>query len=154
MYFFNFITAIDYNIYQSICQPISDYLCICNIFINNLLSFYQWHVTAIIERGDMLMDINIGERIGYFRSLKGYTVNKLANLSGVSQSYLRDIELGKNTNPGLDVLDCLCTALDITLKDLFDDSLSSAIDSDPLIACIYKLSESKRKALLQLLSEN
>lgn len=40
----------------------------------------------------MYTEMNIGERIAYFRSSKGLTVNKLANLSGISQSYLRDIE--------------------------------------------------------------
>ena len=97
------------------------------------------------------MDMNIGERIGFFRTAKGYTVNKLANLSGVSQSYLRDIELGKNTNPGLDVLDCLCGALGITLKEFFDDSLQSVLYDDPLMTRIYQLSKKQREALLVFL---
>ncbi len=39
-----------------------------------------------------------GKRITYFRTQKNYSVNKLANLAGISQSYLRDVELG-NKNP-------------------------------------------------------
>ena len=42
--------------------------------------------------------MKVGERVTLFRQNKGYSVNKLANLSGVSQSYLREIELGKR-NP-------------------------------------------------------
>lgn len=41
---------------------------------------------------------NFGARIKELREKAGYTVNKLANLAGISQSYLRDIELG-NKNP-------------------------------------------------------
>lgn len=97
------------------------------------------------------MDMNIGERIKYFRSTKGYTVNKLANLSGISQSYLRDIELGKNSNPSLEVLDCLCGALGITLKDFFNDSLQAELCDDPIVNKIYQLSKKQRDALLAFL---
>ena len=43
------------------------------------------------------MDINIAERITYFRNLRGFSVNYLANKAGVSQSYLREIEMGHYT---------------------------------------------------------
>lgn len=39
--------------------------------------------------------MDIGARISFLRTQKNYTVNKLANMSGISQSYLRDVELGK-----------------------------------------------------------
>ena len=39
--------------------------------------------------------MNVGEKITFYREKKNITVNKLANMSGVSQSYLRDLELGK-----------------------------------------------------------
>ena len=61
------------------------------------------------------MEFNIGKCISYFRSAKGITVNKLANLSGVSQSYLRDLELGNNNNPTIKILDCICQTLGISL---------------------------------------
>lgn len=93
------------------------------------------------------MDINIGERIAYFRSAKGLTVNKLANLSGISQSYLRDIELGKNNNPTVELLDCICTTLDISLKDFFDLNTEIQFINDPLIKEIFQLSSSQRENL-------
>jgi transcriptional regulator with XRE-family HTH domain len=93
------------------------------------------------------MEMNIGERITHFRSAKGYTVNKLANMAGVSQSYLRDIELGKNNNPGIDVLDCLCNALEITLKDFFDVDNTLPFNDDPLQKEIFKLTPSQRNHL-------
>ena len=47
--------------------------------------------------------MNVGKRITFFRTAKNYSVNKLATLSGISQSYLRDIELG-NKNPTIEIL--------------------------------------------------
>lgn len=42
--------------------------------------------------------------------VKGYSVNKLANMAGVSQSYLRDIELGAK-NPTISFISLLCEQL-------------------------------------------
>lgn len=85
--------------------------------------------------------MEVGKRIAFFRTKKGYSVNKLANLSGVSQSYLREIELG-NKNPTVDFLSVLCDTFGITLKEFFDD-----MPSDPLIEKIYQLSPNQRKQL-------
>lgn len=64
--------------------------------------------------------MEIGERIKELRLKKGITVNKLANLSGVSQSYLRDIELG-NKQPTVEYLSYICDALGISLSRFFSD---------------------------------
>ncbi|EOS43122.1 hypothetical protein C809_04017 [Lachnospiraceae bacterium MD335] len=90
--------------------------------------------------------MEISKRITHFRTLKGYSVNKLANLSGISQSYLREVELG-NKNPTVEILSLLCDTLDISLKDFFDDQLSNDFFRDPLIAEIYRLSPEQRNAL-------
>lgn len=47
--------------------------------------------------------MDVGKQITFFRTEKGYSVNKLATLSGISQSYLREIELG-NKNPTVEIL--------------------------------------------------
>jgi transcriptional regulator with XRE-family HTH domain len=93
------------------------------------------------------MEMNIGERISYFRSAKGYTVNKLANLAGVSQSYLRDIELGNNNNPGIDILECLCSAMGITLKEFFNVDSEPQFSHDPLMEELFKLTPAQRESL-------
>ena len=85
--------------------------------------------------------MEIGKRITFFRTSKGYSVNKLANLSGVSQSYLREIELG-NKNPTVEFLSVLCDTLGVTLKEFFDDQ-----PADPLISKIYQLTPWQRKTL-------
>ena len=85
--------------------------------------------------------MEVGKRIAFFRTSKGYSVNKLANLSGVSQSYLREVELG-NKNPTVEFLSVLCNTLGVTLKEFFDDQ-----PADPLISKIYPLTPRQRKAL-------
>ena len=85
--------------------------------------------------------MEVGKRIAFFRTNKGYSVNKLANLSGVSQSYLREVELG-NKNPTVEFLSVLCDTLGVTLKEFFDDQ-----PADPLISKIYQLTPRQRKAL-------
>lgn len=62
--------------------------------------------------------MDIGTRISYFRNAKQYSVNRLATLAGISQSYLRDVELGKK-NPTVEVLSYICDALDLSLRDFF-----------------------------------
>ena len=85
--------------------------------------------------------MEIGKRIALFRTNKGYSVNKLANLAGVSQSYLRQVELGEK-NPTVEFLSLLCDTLGITLKEFFDDK-----PSDPLIEKIYCLTPKQREKL-------
>lgn len=91
--------------------------------------------------------MTIGQRITYYRTLKNYSVNKLANLAGISQSYLRDIELG-NKNPTVETLSYICDALDLSLKDFFDDATTSSISSSSLLQQIYKLSPKQQETLI------
>ncbi|MCI9571254.1 MAG: helix-turn-helix transcriptional regulator [Lachnospiraceae bacterium] len=94
--------------------------------------------------------MDIGKRISFFREAKGYSVNKLATLSGISQSYLRDVELGKK-NPTVEILSYLCDALDISLQEFFDTESKKAFSEDPLIKQIYHLTPSQRKSLAAFL---
>ena len=64
--------------------------------------------------------MDIGARISFFRTQKNYTVNKLANMAGISQSYLREVELGKKT-PTVEILSSVFVAREISLSDFFDD---------------------------------
>lgn len=88
--------------------------------------------------------------IEYFRKQKGYSVNKLANLSGVSQSYLRDIEL-ENKNPTVAFLTIVCNALGISLQDFFNDDDTVSITNNPLLQRIYQLNQEQQEALLKFL---
>lgn len=94
--------------------------------------------------------MDIGKRIAYFRTAKGYSVNKLANLSGISQSYLREVELG-NKNPTIEILSFICDTLEITLKEFFDEESKGELKEDPLLAKIYQLTPEQKNALLVFL---
>lgn len=93
------------------------------------------------------MEINIGKRIAYFRTSKGFTVNYLANISGISQSYLREIEMGRYSNPSADVLDVLCNTLGISLKEFFDTDTELQDMNDSLLKEIAQLTPEQRDLL-------
>ncbi len=93
------------------------------------------------------MDINIGERITYLRTAKGFSVNHLSDMSGVSQSYLREIEMGHYTNPSVDILDAVCDALGLSLREFFDPNTGSEDTTDKLWEEISQLSPSQRENL-------
>jgi transcriptional regulator with XRE-family HTH domain len=93
----------------------------------------------------------IGRRITYLREQKNISVNKLANAAGISQSYLRDIEL-ENKNPTVEIVALICQALGITLKDFFNDDTTMLLQEDPLLQRIYKLTPKQRDALLVFLN--
>ncbi len=97
------------------------------------------------------MEINIGERIAYFRTSKGLTINRLANKAGVSQSYLREIEMGRYSNPSVDVLDVLCGALGISLREFFDTEIEIHNIDDSLLKEIAQLTPEQRENLTQFL---
>ena len=67
--------------------------------------------------------MEVGKRIVELRERKNISTNKLANLAGISQSYLRDIEMGKK-NPTVEMLSYICFALGISLQDVFTERKS------------------------------
>lgn len=74
----------------------------------------------------MLMEV--GSRVIKWRESKGLSTYKLAKLSGVSQTYLREIEQGSK-QPTVEIVDKICTALGITLSEFFAEEEGSQIDT-------------------------
>lgn len=97
------------------------------------------------------MDINIGDRIAQLRKSKGITVNGLANKAGVSQSYLREIELGHYENPTIEILDAICGALEISLSNFFSPIKDNTIIEESLLAELKSLTPSQRDQLKNFL---
>lgn len=95
--------------------------------------------------------MDIGARIKQLREMKGYSINKLANKAGVSQSYLRDIELGSK-NPTVAFISLLCEQLEITLKDFFNETEDKPFKNDPLVQRIYQMTPLQREKLLSFLN--
>lgn len=95
--------------------------------------------------------MNIGNRITHFRKLRKMSVNKLANKAGISQSYLREIEMGNYENPSVDVLDVLCGALTISLKEFFDEEMGDNELKDSLMEEIQFLDTNQKEKLREFL---
>ena len=89
--------------------------------------------------------MDVGKKIKELRIKKGITVNKLANVSGVSQSYLRDIELG-NKQPTVEYLAYICDGLEISLATFFTD-----VKSNQIIDLVNKLNDNQKEALISLI---
>lgn len=94
--------------------------------------------------------MNIGERIIELRTAKGLTTNKLANLAGVSQSHLREIELGKR-NPTVETLSFFCDALGVSLSDFFSTGENEGINP-LLLTAIKSLSEEQQLKLADFIN--
>lgn len=78
------------------------------------------------------------------------TVNKLANQAGISQSFLRDVELGSK-KPTVETVSLLCEALGITLGDFFNDETPSALMDNDLLQQIYRLTPDQQDSLKSFL---
>lgn len=102
----------------------------------------------IEKRGDTM---NVGKRITYFREQRGITTNKLANMAGLSQSFIRDVELS-NKSITIDNLAIVCEALKIPLKDFFDEPPddAKAIDKE-LLNALNSLNAEQKARLTEFL---
>ena len=94
--------------------------------------------------------MEIGRRIAELRETAGWTTNRLANLCGLSQSFLRSVELGEK---GISVenLQLICDTLHISLRDFFDIRADQDREQDRLLRQITKLTEEQKLALIGFL---
>lgn len=93
---------------------------------------------------------DLASRLIFFRELKGYTTNKLADKAGISQSFVRDIEMGKK-NPSIKILSLLCDALGITLYQFFDNEKKQSLTDDALLREIFRLTSEQKAKLTEFL---
>ena len=94
--------------------------------------------------------MNVSERLKTIRESRNFSISKLATRSGVSQSYIREIERGLK-KPTVEYLSYLCEALDITLSDFFDDAAAENFAEDPVVYRVQKLKPSQKEALNTIL---
>ena len=91
---------------------------------------------------------DVGARIKELRTERGLTVNGLANKAGISQSFLRDIELG-NKQPTVEYLEYICDALKVSLVDFFD----VREDSERVVKLVSRMSAKQKTKLIEFLEE-
>ncbi len=93
--------------------------------------------------------MNVAERIIDLRNSMSLTTNKLADMTGISQSYLREIEMG-NKNPTIEIISYICEALNISLKVFFSDTDSNV--NPVLLSAIEKLNEDEQLKLAEFIN--
>ncbi len=58
------------------------------------------------------------------------TVNKISNLSGVTQSTVNDIVNGRTKNAGIATIQKLCDGFEISVREFFDSDLFDDIEQE------------------------
>ena len=78
--------------------------------------------------------MNVGqaarERIAELCEEKHITINKLANISGITQSTLNSIMSGRNNSTTISTIQKICDGLEITVTDFFDSPLFLGIEQE------------------------
>ena len=96
---------------------------------------------------------DIAERLKSIRKSKNFSVYKLSQLSGVSETHIRDLERG-DRNPSFDTLSRLVKPLGLTLADLLNDYKEVSYlnkQEKELVECYRMLSKDKADTLLKFL---
>ena len=94
----------------------------------------------------------IGERLRYVRKSKNMSIYKLSQETGISQSHISDLELGRR-KPSVETLSRLVVPLGITLSELFNenDEVSILTEKERELVEYYRiLPNEKAELLLQL----
>lgn len=104
------------------------------------------HLRRVMARATCYKE-NMKLRIHELRKAKGLTVEQLAELSGMSKSYLSEIASGKKAANSRRI-DALAVALGVTPFDLIDDK---SIPSDVMghIRRILNMSEADRQSVFR-----
>ena len=78
--------------------------------------------------------MNVGqavrERIAELCEEKHITINKLANISGITQSILNNIMSGRKNSTTISTIQKICDGLEITVTDFFDSPLFLGIEQE------------------------
>lgn len=72
----------------------------------------------------------VRERILELCRENGITVNRLANISGITQSTLNNIISGRNNSTTVATIKKICDGLEITIVEFFDTSLFLTLDQE------------------------
>lgn len=97
--------------------------------------------------------MDIAERLKAVRKSKNISVYKLSQLSGVSETHIRDLERGDH-NPSFDTLSRLAKPMGLSLSELFNESDETAFlnkEEKELVECFRMLSKDKADSLLVFL---
>ena len=97
--------------------------------------------------------MDISQRLKNVRTAKNISVYKLSQLSGVSETHIRDLERG-DKNPSLDTLYKLSEPLGYSLPEFLNENGNASYLSEKertLVECFRCLSDDKAEKLLEFL---
>lgn len=97
----------------------------------------------------------IGERLRYMRKSKKMSIYKLSQETGISQSHISDLELGRR-KPSVETLSRLVVPLGITLSELFNenDDVSILTEKERELVEYYRTLPNEKAALLLQLGKS
>ena len=72
----------------------------------------------------------VKNRILYLCNEKRMTLNKLATVSAIPPSTLKNILYGKSNNPGIVTIKMICDGFDITLAEFFSTPEFDALEQE------------------------
>ena len=72
----------------------------------------------------------VRERIIELCCINDITINKLSNISGVTQSTVNNIVCGRNNSTTISTIKKLCDGLDISIQDFFDSPVFNNLDQE------------------------
>ncbi len=78
----------------------------------------------------MLIGEAVKLRIIELCNQKGITINKLANISGVTQSTLNNITSGRNNSTTISTIKKLCDGIEISITDFFQSKLFNELEQE------------------------
>ena len=96
----------------------------------------------------------VTERIEHLREVKGISRYRLAQRSGLSQSYISTL-LNRHTIPSIQTLEKICNGLDITLAQFFsydDEYPNISTEQKKLLNLWNSLSDHKREIAIAYLT--
>ena len=69
-----------------------------------------------------ILSIQVRKNIRKYRLIRGYTLQELADLTELTHGYVRDLEcLSNDKTPTLETIGKFANALEIDIRQLFDD---------------------------------
>ena len=97
--------------------------------------------------------MNVLDRINELRNNRGWSIYKLAEESGITQSTLANM-FTRKSNPSIPTLIQLCEAFGITLSQFFDDKELEYSDDELMLLSNYKKLNEKEKHIINSLIDN
>lgn len=98
------------------------------------------------------MTTTIGEKIKALRTQKGYTLDKLAELSGSSKSYIWELENRDPPRPSADKLTKIASALKVSVDYFIDSEVTEEDATDKAFYRKYrKMSPENKEKFRQMI---